>query len=208
MSSDQQHIDHLLERYLTLLNEYTQLRKELSKLQADVYHNIARANFSGERGMRYGQDHYDDRMRATRRVVIEKNDSDVSVFTVRDTSEEEGASVESQQTEVPEKAAENCDDDTNSAENEDGPEKKSNKRDPLRWFGILTPMALRAAQSQSIKAVDDIIPRLVSVNAEMQHVEIEVRRARKKRAKAEGTRTKGKTEENPDVLLGKGVEAS
>ncbi|KAI8634759.1 hypothetical protein F5Y19DRAFT_123979 [Xylariaceae sp. FL1651] len=58
-------------------------------------------------------------------------------------------------------------------------------KDPLRWFGVLTPMPLRQAQAQSIRAVEDVIPRLVSVNAQMIEVEIEVRRARKKRTKAE-----------------------
>ena len=62
----QQHIDALLERYLGLLDEYTQLRKSLSQIQSNVYQNIARANFAGERGMRYGQDHYDERMQAIR----------------------------------------------------------------------------------------------------------------------------------------------
>ena len=57
--------------------------------------------------------------------------------------------------------------------------------DPLRWFGILTPLPLRQAQGQAIRAVEEVIPRLASVSAEMARVELEVRRARKRRAKAE-----------------------
>ncbi|KAF2971265.1 hypothetical protein GQX73_g2410 [Xylaria multiplex] len=60
---------------------------------------------------------------------------------------------------------------------------KSN--DPLRWFGLLTPMPLREAQTQSIRAIEHVIPRLASLNSEMAVVEIEVRRARKRRAKSE-----------------------
>ena len=66
----QQQIDELLERYLGILDEYSKLREELSRLQSGVYQNIARANFAGERGMRYGQDHYDERMRALRVLNI------------------------------------------------------------------------------------------------------------------------------------------
>ncbi|KAI0534654.1 hypothetical protein GGR58DRAFT_47466 [Xylaria digitata] len=60
---------------------------------------------------------------------------------------------------------------------------KSN--DPLRWFGLLTPMPLREAQTQSIRAIEHVIPRLASLNSEMAAVEIEIRRARKRRAKSE-----------------------
>lgn len=56
-------------------------------------------------------------------------------------------------------------------------------RDPLRWFGILTPPALRASQQSFKVAVSESIPRLASVMAEMKEVEIEVRRARKKLSK-------------------------
>lgn len=67
---DQDHIDALLERYLSLLDEYTRLRTRLATLQSGVFHGIARANFSAERGFRYGRDHYDDRMQATRLLRI------------------------------------------------------------------------------------------------------------------------------------------
>ncbi len=52
-------------------------------------------------------------------------------------------------------------------------------RDPLNWFGILVPPALRASQSSFKSAVIDIIPALASTTNEMKEVEIEVRRARK-----------------------------
>ncbi|KAK3401072.1 hypothetical protein B0T20DRAFT_160291 [Sordaria brevicollis] len=88
-----------------------------------------------------------------------------------------------QQDSTPEK------DDDSEAPEETVEEKKARlkkiRNDPLRWFGLLTPLPLRLAQTQAIQAVEDIIPRLVTVNAEMQQVEIEVRRARKRREKAE-----------------------
>jgi hypothetical protein len=58
-------------------------------------------------------------------------------------------------------------------------------KDPLRMFGILTPQALRLAQGGAINMVEEIVPKLVQVDAEMKEVEIKIRRARKFRAKAE-----------------------
>lgn len=52
--------------------------------------------------------------------------------------------------------------------------------DPIRWFGILVPPALRAAQSVFKSAVLEDVGPLLRVDAEMKEVEIEIRRARKK----------------------------
>lgn len=218
LDQDQDHVDQLLERYLTLLDEYTTLRKHLSGLQSDVYHNIARANFSGERGLRYGQDHYDERMRASRRVGITNVENGVPRFTVTTTSQDKSTFVEAEGDEHEKKTAEKAHDASGDGESarspgtlgeKDGKEETKSKKmcDPLRWFGILTPMPLRAAQRHSIRAVEDVVPRLASVNAEMQHVEIEVRRARKRRAKAEAARSKGKAAEAA-TTLGQQVEAA
>ncbi|KAJ4018925.1 hypothetical protein NW766_002625 [Fusarium irregulare] len=169
---EQQHIDQLLERYLSLLNEYTQLRQRLSQIQSVVYQNIARANFSGERGMRYGQDHYDERMQATRLLSINQDDSpgpDFSIYNFIDQDEEEELEKDGSET----------------GEKKPKEKKRNRNKNPLHWFGLFAPMPLRTAQAQSAQAVEEIIPRLVSVNAEMLETEIEVRRARKRRAKAE-----------------------
>lgn len=200
MSAETETIDALLERYLTLLDTYTQLRASLNTLQAAMYQHLARANFSADRGIRYyGQDYYDERTQATRRISIVASNEDITtpVFTVR------GPEPEPEPEPVTE--AENTDD---GSEKEQDPkeetekdsssqpttttpttkrtdEKKPNSTDPLRWFGILTPLPLRQAQSSAINAVEDIIPELASVSAEMALVELEVRRARKRRAKAE-----------------------
>ncbi|ETS00269.1 hypothetical protein M419DRAFT_49379, partial [Trichoderma reesei RUT C-30] len=212
----QEHIDSLLERYLSLLDEYTRLRQDLSKLQSGVYQNIARANFAGERGMRYGQDYYDERMRATRVLRIDEAGGDEAVprFMIKHLmasssgaaaadDEEEGAKEDEKSESKPEGGdAEGTTAQSNSGttpetnqtaedQNQNGeeqekekPKMKKTSSDPLRWYGLLAPLPLRTAQTLSIQAVEQVIPRLVSVNAEMEHVEIEIRRARKKRAKA------------------------
>lgn len=218
-------IDHLLEQYLHLLHEYTSLRAELNKLQAGLYQNLARANFTAERGMRYGQDQYDDRMQASRRVVVlpssvcptfevikvEEDDAETTTEKTAQASVSKSEAVAGEEEKVAQGGP-------NSREEAEGPEgeegmkeaaepiassanemtpktsepkaKKKKSKDPLRWFGLITPMPLRQAQAQSVQAVEDIVPRLASINAEMAQVEIEVRRARKKRAKAEAAAKK------------------
>jgi coiled-coil domain-containing protein 115 len=64
-------------------------------------------------------------------------------------------------------------------------------KDPIRMFGILVPRALREAQGSSIKMVEELVPKLASVDAEMREVEIEIRRKRKFRGKAEMAEKKG-----------------
>ncbi|KAL7923562.1 hypothetical protein ACQKWADRAFT_289993 [Trichoderma austrokoningii] len=179
---DQQRIDSLLERYLSLTDEYSRLREELTTLQAGVYQNIARANFSGARGMRYGQDHYDERMHALRVLDIELAGDNVPSFTMKSVDAPVEGAVGDDNKEGEETEKEEAADSTEEQQTDQ--EKKNKTNNPLHWFGLLAPQPLRAAQTLSIQAVEEAIPRLVSVNAEMEHVEIEIRRARKKRAKA------------------------
>lgn len=214
-------IDALLERYLHLLDEHTQLRTALTDLQSRMYQNIARANFSAERGVRYGQDLYDQRMQSSRRLVIAGGDEGPTRFEVEDWVEEESekAKVEEKGDEAGDAAEEKLAEESESKDGKSGGgekdesnerkdkdekdrQKATKPRDPLRWFGILTPMALRQAQSQAIEAVEKIIPRLVTVNTEMADVEIRVRRARKRRAKASA----GK--EGPKARTDEGMSAS
>jgi hypothetical protein len=82
-----------------------------------------------------------------------------------------------------------------SEKGDDDEEKQKVKRDPLRMFGILTPQSLRTAQKEAIEMVEGIIPRLVSIDVQMKEVEIQVRRARKFRGKAEGVEMEVKEKE-------------
>ena len=83
---------------------------------------------------------------------------------------------------------------TDAAETSDEQQARTNKpKDPIRMFGILTPQALRLAQGGAIKMVEDLVPKLASVDAEMKEVEIKIRRARKHRAKAEALEKVGNT---------------
>ena len=56
-------------------------------------------------------------------------------------------------------------------------------QDPIKWFGLLVPPALRLTQAYFRGAVGDTIPALVNVDNEMKEVEIEIRRTRKRLGK-------------------------
>ena len=67
-------LDGLLETYLDLLDQYTTLRTQLSKQFRDGFFSLARANHTSTslgRGRRYGEDGYDERMKAQRRIVYD-----------------------------------------------------------------------------------------------------------------------------------------
>ncbi|TAQ83419.1 hypothetical protein B7494_g8253 [Chlorociboria aeruginascens] len=58
-------IDSLLTHYLSLLDTYTSLRAELNALQSTINLNLARANFSAERGVQYNASLYPSSMSAS-----------------------------------------------------------------------------------------------------------------------------------------------
>ena len=63
---------------------------------------------------------------------------------------------------------------------EDGPQ---TVQDPIKWFGLFVPPALRSSQTHFKAAVGDNIPALVNVDNEMKEVEIKIRRTRKRLGK-------------------------
>ena len=76
-------LDHLLQHYLHLLDQYQTLQHRLTQVLSKVrvvlplstgpqtaqgYLQLAQANFSNPNRFHYGQDYYDDRMQASTRV--------------------------------------------------------------------------------------------------------------------------------------------
>lgn len=208
--SDQNRIDDLLERYLGLVDEYTRLRDDLSRLQRSMFQDVARANFSAERGVRYGQDQYDERMQASRKLDIgAQGPNSLPLFTVAPVPKEENeAMVDGEKEDKEDKEAnEDANNDANDSQEKEASKKNAKTvKDPLRWYGLFAPPALRSAQTTAIQTVEDTIPRLVTVNAEMLEVEIQIRRAKKKRAKAEATGKKQQS--NSENMTAVGVDAS
>ncbi len=58
-------------------------------------------------------------------------------------------------------------------------------RDPLKWFGILVPPALRASQEEFSHVVVKLIPTLASVSEEMRVIEEGIRTNREKLGKGQ-----------------------
>ncbi|RDL34463.1 uncharacterized protein BP5553_07591 [Venustampulla echinocandica] len=188
-------IDRLLEQYLQLLDQYTTLRSSLSKTQSTIYQSIARANFSAERGVRYGADFYDERIQATRvcRVTVPGHinsenptgtRTSAAAYTVVSTAclEDDAASGMAKKDDIDPNEKENARELDEEKDNGQA-ETKPRSRDPIRIFGVFVPPALKLAQSEAVKMIENIIPKLVSVDAEMKEVEIKIGRARKHRLK-------------------------
>ncbi|CCU81280.1 unnamed protein product [Blumeria hordei] len=173
-------IDSLLVHYLDLLDQYENLRKSLCKLQGSVLQNISKANFNANRGVRYGEELYDTRMQALRLCSTTKDEKKgTSIFTVDAPIQPDlKIDVESRDTGTKEPSIkpQGCPDKMN--------EKKGVtddiliNRNSIRMFGILTPQALRLAQTDSVKMVEEIIPKIATVNAEMIKLEVEIYQAR------------------------------
>jgi hypothetical protein len=51
--------------------------------------------------------------------------------------------------------------------------------DPLRWFGILVPPALRTAQAAFVSGVEGTVPQLATVARDLRSQEIEIGRVKK-----------------------------
>lgn len=61
----------------------------------------------------------------------------------------------------------------------DDAKKRSKVVDPLRWFGVLVPPALRSAQGSFIQAVEGPVPRLLNIVRDMRSLESDISRLRK-----------------------------
>lgn len=234
--SEDDRIDELLALYLQLLDIYTDLRTELSELQSSVsgvqqliqaqsnvpqvYHSLARANFSAERGIQYGQDFYDERMQATKLLATEQSKDGLPKLELVDLDAKPASEIEDKEPKANETKLEQTTltleskrDHAEMPEGDHGPKKGSESeaprlpksKDPLRWFGILSPPSLRQAQSSATKLVGTAV-KLSSVVAEMKGVEIEIRRARKRKVKEEGRNGKVMDKDAAGGIVENGVK--
>jgi hypothetical protein len=79
----------------------------------------------------------------------------------------------------------NTNDETTRESNDKKQETKAAEKptDPLKWFGILVPPALRTAQSTFVGAVEGPIPQLATIVRDLRTQEIEIGRLRKQMKK-------------------------
>ncbi|KAL1959585.1 hypothetical protein VTO42DRAFT_1620 [Malbranchea cinnamomea] len=217
-------LDALLERYLHLLDKQQKLQEEIGRHMSAGFLSLARANQSCPPGRWYGQDYYDERMKAIRTVEIfngkplNLRGQDASSGETQDVKlhdriqdnniprnfQASSFRIVSAPTEMPIKPPvspvekpDNAGDSSSKPEESiartlDDPSDQStltsaststtsNKSpasassNPLRWFGILVPPSLRAAQRFFTSAVEGPVPALVSVIAEMREVEDQIK---------------------------------
>ncbi|KAJ5639740.1 uncharacterized protein N7484_007602 [Penicillium longicatenatum] len=67
-----QSLDTLLEQYLHLLDRQQELQSGLAKQLSSGFLALAHANYTCPPGRRYGADYYDERMKATRKIAIQR----------------------------------------------------------------------------------------------------------------------------------------
>ncbi|KAK1058191.1 hypothetical protein LTR12_015902 [Friedmanniomyces endolithicus] len=199
-------LDELWARYLGSLDQYQKAQSEIKKLLAAGYFSLAQANFKSSNRRSYGQDYYDERMKASRRCSNFGKDegrhsTECVVLHTGESAqparfEDKKAATEPNQQPSPPSTpvADSLDD--SPAEQQEDPKTQDEKqgphtgptvasRDPLKWFGILVPRELRSAQTSFCSAVDGPIAAAANAARGMREVEAEIRKVRKAVKKAE-----------------------
>ncbi|KAK5212893.1 hypothetical protein LTR99_002897 [Exophiala xenobiotica] len=220
-SSLSKRLDDLLTSYLELLDTYTVLRAQLSKDMSSGIFALAQANRNSTLGpgRRYGEEGYDERMKAsetritpdrssstssggpnpaeqlrlpTKRLLVnegpkvqppfERTSPDVQEAGQHDHSTLKQDTDTSHDTLIeppPPITPSNPIHDTShlpscytyaiSTSSTPAPSK-----DPLRWYGILVPPALRQCQNQFRSMVSSTIPELLNATSAMQSLEAQI----------------------------------
>jgi hypothetical protein len=177
------HLDELWESYLTLLDQYTKAQDEIKKHFNSGFLSLAKAQSSASLGRRYGQDWYDERMKASRKArvlsasVDDTEDSvgaDLQRLSISAVprgptiqivhSEEKKSKSESEIKEEESKQQQQQPSPPGTPEPESKPKEdeetkpdqseESKPTNPLRWYGVLVPPELRRAQSAFTAATE------------------------------------------------------
>ncbi|KAF2021597.1 hypothetical protein BU24DRAFT_417229 [Aaosphaeria arxii CBS 175.79] len=175
------HLDKLLEDYLHALDEYQQLQQQLSACLASGYFSLAQANFKNPSRIRYGVDHYDDRMQSLRKISVGGDIPNLKFSIQSPSARENKASgpAENDKTSTRPSTEEETSDDHENA-GEAAPVENKASSDPLKWFGILVPPELRNAQVSFNRAVEDPVPKLATAIGNLRRQEVEIGRLRKR----------------------------
>ncbi|KAI9733282.1 MAG: hypothetical protein M1834_003366 [Cirrosporium novae-zelandiae] len=182
LESLQSTLDDLLENYLRLLDIYTELRSQLSDSFSKGFLSLAQANFESRTpGVHYGQDFYDERMKAGRRATISspvskelnpKSNPSFLSYTIASVPSTSEASLPPSSS-TPSSTLES----KPSTETTSSKPKKA-QPNPLMWFSVLPPPSLRATQTHFVSAIENTVPELLCTMMEMGKAEEEVRKVR------------------------------
>jgi hypothetical protein len=197
-------LDDLWEKHLTLLDTYHKAQQQLARHFSSAFFDLAQANFKSTNRLRYGQDSYDERMQATRRLLISLDDQHLPVLTTSSPLPPSISTKANPQQPTPpstppidtgnqtppidtdNQTREEKDQELNDTPESENKESSSKKLgDPLHWFGILVPPALRSSQKSFISAFDGPIIDATNSAQALRHVTLEIRRLRKLIKRAE-----------------------
>lgn len=202
ISDLQDRLDKLWTQYLDHLDAYTKAQASIQQKLKSGFMSLSRANFNARPGMRYGRDYFHDRAVATRRAkastgeagnggqveIIKKtpsqlNDEDESNVEGEEDSQEPTQQPSPPATPAPEGEA--VDEKPIEASPTSDTKKLPLEADPLRWYGILVPRELRAAQTSFAALTEEGLADAVNAGRGMRETETETRRVRKEIRRAE-----------------------
>ena len=193
------HLDTLLAHYLVLLDTYTRLRARLSSEFSSGFLSLAHANRNASStlgaGRRYGPTEFDSRMKAsigirsskgiyTGEQAIVVSDSAKDLGAVKKTVEASTEAQEQQQQQQPE---------TQTDHHEINPlpqplphtsysattiSQTPQLTQPINWFGLFPPSALRQTQNTFTTSVTSTILELLTTISQMRSLEAEIWKVR------------------------------
>ncbi|KAM0718205.1 hypothetical protein Q7P37_006537 [Cladosporium fusiforme] len=164
-------LDELWETYLDLLEQYTKAQQKIQKSMSSGFFSLAKAQSSAPFGRRYGQDWFDERMKARQRTHVSTGPTDpdgdsiaagLEGLKITIESEDLGETAKEGMTEESKAEAETEDPaqqpsplstpeperpSKQTKQNEPKADSKPRNIDPLRWYGILVPPELKRAQT-------------------------------------------------------------
>lgn len=173
-------LDALWAKYLEYLDHYTKIQAEIQKLSSAGFLSLAKANSRASAGRRYGQDWYDQRMKAgcrttvledtaeprddgdkhsgsrakKLRLKVERHDRSSNARSGSGKGSGSGPGLKEPE-QQPSPPSTPDPEPSKMALEDDGSEKIEDQVpvDPLKWFGILVPSELRKAQTSFSAAV-------------------------------------------------------
>jgi len=160
------HLDQLYLTYLDTIDTYQSLRTSLATHFSTGFLTLAQANYnSTSGGQRYGADFYDERMTAIRGVEVGDGVFECKLFEPERKEEEQRKEIKDTDREASE---------SDALEKPEEQTPTIDPRDPIRWFGILVPPALRQTQSEFTLSVETIIPQLTTTVAKLAILSSEI----------------------------------
>lgn len=208
-------LDALWEKHLNLLDSYHQAQQDIARHFSSGFFNLAQATFKSTSRVRYGQESYDDRMQAITRFDTSVDGQDVPCLALKlqditslptqdsnrdstnklsnqkdeDKEEDSPGQQPTPPTTPPRKSEEEPpgeqSQETNSETAGDKEAIQKKVRDPIHWYGILVPPALRSSQGSFKSAIQDPVIKAANSAQALRHVNMEIRKMRKDIKKAE-----------------------